>query len=165
MEVAGSEVRPMQAYDIPAVCSLESTIFQYADQSGFQRQKQELLRQFLTWQGHGASVCEVIEANHSLLAYHVLLLRDDLINRFWTVPQSLSNQVGYLAQIAVSPELQGQGLGQALLNRIEALCQFHQKTVLRLEVAKDNPASQWYLKRDFIPVGAQLYLEKSLGSG
>ena len=71
----------------------------------------------------------------------------------------------YVEELAVHPELQGQGIGAFLLEQIEHLARVRGCTHLVLEVAENNEnALKFYRTRNFYRLDAAIFLAKKISS-
>ena len=71
----------------------------------------------------------------------------------------------YVEELAVHPELQGQGIGAFLLEQIEHLARVRGCTHLVLEVAENNDnALKFYRGRNFYRLDAAIFLAKKISS-
>ena len=71
----------------------------------------------------------------------------------------------YVEELAVHPELQGQGIGAFLLEQIEHLARVRGCTHLVLEVAENNEnALKFYRTRNFYRLDAAIFLAKKVSS-
>lgn len=71
----------------------------------------------------------------------------------------------YVEELAVHPELQGQGIGAFLLEQIEHLARVRGCTHLVLEVAENNDnALKFYRSRNFYRLDAAIFLAKKISS-
>ncbi len=71
----------------------------------------------------------------------------------------------YVEELAVHPELQGQGIGAFLLEQIEHLARVRGCTHLVLEVAENNEnALKFYRTRNFYKLDAAIFLAKKISS-
>ncbi len=71
----------------------------------------------------------------------------------------------YVEELAVHPELQGQGIGAFLLEQIEHLARVRGCTHLVLEVAENNEnALKFYRTRNFYRLDAAIFLAKRVSS-
>ena len=71
----------------------------------------------------------------------------------------------YVEELAVHPELQGQGIGAFVLEQIEHLARVRGCTHLVLEVAENNDnALQFYRGRNFYRLDAAIFLAKKISS-
>jgi ribosomal protein S18 acetylase RimI-like enzyme len=71
----------------------------------------------------------------------------------------------YVEELAVHPELQGQGIGAFLLEQIEHLARVRGCTHLVLEVAENNDnALKFYRTRNFYKLDAAIFLAKKISS-
>lgn len=69
----------------------------------------------------------------------------------------------YVEELAVHPELQGQGIGAFLLEQIEHLARVRGCTHLVLEVAENNDnALKFYRSRNFYKLDAAIFLAKKV---
>ncbi|HSO34026.1 MAG TPA: GNAT family N-acetyltransferase [Labilithrix sp.] len=71
----------------------------------------------------------------------------------------------YVEELAVHPELQGQGIGAFVLEQIEHLARVRGCTHLVLEVAENNDnALRFYRTRNFFRLDAAIFLAKKISS-
>jgi ribosomal protein S18 acetylase RimI-like enzyme len=71
----------------------------------------------------------------------------------------------YVEELAVHPDLQGQGIGAFLLEQIEHLARVRGCTHLVLEVAENNEnALKFYRTRNFYRLDAAIFLAKKISS-
>ena len=71
----------------------------------------------------------------------------------------------YVEELAVHPDLQGQGIGAFLLEQIEHLARVRGCTHLVLEVAENNDnALKFYRTRNFYKLDAAIFLAKKISS-
>jgi ribosomal protein S18 acetylase RimI-like enzyme len=71
----------------------------------------------------------------------------------------------YVEELAVHPELQGQGIGAFVLEQIEHLARVRGCTHLVLEVAENNEnALKFYRTRNFYRLDAAIFLAKKISS-
>ncbi len=71
----------------------------------------------------------------------------------------------YVEELAVHPEMQGQGIGAFILEQIEHLARVRGCTHLVLEVAENNDhALKFYRMRNFYKLDAALFLAKKISS-
>jgi len=71
----------------------------------------------------------------------------------------------YVEELAVHPELQGQGIGAFVLEQIEHLARVRGCTHLVLEVAENNEnALRFYRTRNFYRLDAAIFLAKKISS-
>ena len=71
----------------------------------------------------------------------------------------------YVEELAVHPEMQGQGIGAFLLEQIEHLARVRGCTHLVLEVAENNEnALKFYRTRNFYKLDAAIFLAKRISS-
>ena len=71
----------------------------------------------------------------------------------------------YVEELAVHPELQGQGIGAFMLEQIEHLARVRGCTHLVLEVAENNEnALKFYRTRNFYKLDAAIFLAKKISS-
>jgi ribosomal protein S18 acetylase RimI-like enzyme len=71
----------------------------------------------------------------------------------------------YVEELAVHPELQGQGIGAFVLEQIEHLARVRGCTHLVLEVAENNDnALKFYRTRNFYRLDAAIFLAKKISS-
>lgn len=71
----------------------------------------------------------------------------------------------YVEELAVHPELQGQGIGAFILEQIEHLARVRGCTHLVLEVAENNDnALKFYRSRNFYKLDAAIFLAKKVPS-
>jgi ribosomal protein S18 acetylase RimI-like enzyme len=71
----------------------------------------------------------------------------------------------YVEELAVHPELQGQGIGAFVLEQIEHLARVRGCTHLVLEVAENNDnALKFYRTRNFYKLDAAIFLAKKISS-
>jgi ribosomal protein S18 acetylase RimI-like enzyme len=71
----------------------------------------------------------------------------------------------YVEELAVHPEMQGQGIGAFLLEQIEHLARVRGCTHLVLEVAENNEhALKFYRTRNFYKLDAAIFLAKKISS-
>ena len=71
----------------------------------------------------------------------------------------------YVEELAVHPELQGQGIGAFVLEQIEHLARVRGCTHLVLEVAENNEnALRFYRTRNFFRLDAAIFLAKKISS-
>ena len=71
----------------------------------------------------------------------------------------------YVEELAVHPELHGQGIGAFVLEQIEHLARVRGCTHLVLEVAENNEnALKFYRTRNFYRLDAAIFLAKKISS-
>ncbi|MBS2016858.1 MAG: GNAT family N-acetyltransferase [Deltaproteobacteria bacterium] len=71
----------------------------------------------------------------------------------------------FVEELAVHPEMHGQGIGAFILEQIEHLARVRGCTHLVLEVAENNePALKFYRTRNFYKLDAALFLAKKISS-
>jgi len=127
---AGYSIRSMLQYDLPAVAEVDAAAF---DQL-WQNSLPSLERAYPQ-----AVLATVVEADGQVLGYQL----------------STRNPLGaHLARLAVRPELQGQGLGRAILADLIQQADRHAMYRLTVNTQSDNPASlALYKKTGFRETG------------
>jgi ribosomal protein S18 acetylase RimI-like enzyme len=114
---AGFSIRPMLQYDLPAVAELDAAAFEPLWQNSLSA---------LKWAYPQAVLATVVEADGQVLGYQL----------------STQNPVGaHLARLAVRPELQGRGLGRALVTDLIQQAEQHGLLRLTVNTQSDNIAS------------------------
>jgi len=127
---AGYSIRSMLQYDLPAVAEVDAAAFDPL----WQNSLPSLERAYPQ-----AVLATVVEADGQVLGYQL----------------STRNPLGaHLARLAVRPELQGQGLGRAILADLIQQADRHAMYRLTVNTQSDNPASlALYKKTGFRETG------------
>ena len=116
-------IRDATHSDLSAIIALEGRCFQYPwpDEAFAQELKN-------AW-----STTEVVEKRGGIIVAFIV---------YWIVEDEL-----HLLDIAVEPELQGQGLGHSLMEHLEQICELDELTFITLEVRVGNEAAVRLYKR------------------
>lgn len=71
----------------------------------------------------------------------------------------------YVEELAVHPDVQGQGVGTFMLDQLQHLARLRGCTHLVLEVAENNEAAlRWYRKRNFYRLDAAIFLAQRVAT-
>lgn len=151
----------METYHIDQVLPLEESIKQFQRNLLNLEQRKQIFRQFIDWHKQNMAINKIVATNeHRLIGYYILLTTEQSISTFYDHPQ-LQN-CSYLAQIAVSSDISGLGLGSFLLNDLEQLSLRLGKQRVILEVNSQSAAFPWYQHKKYQEIGAQIFMQKEL---
>lgn len=116
--------------DIPQLVDLENKTFTSDRLS---------TRQFRYLIKRETAIVLVADKDQQIGGYGILLIRQ-------------STAMGRLYSLAVATSMQGHGIGNELLARLEQAATDHHKYIMRLEVRTDNPARHLYQRRGYRPL-------------
>ena len=137
------EIRPVQEYEIPALCEAEGD----KSEENFQ-----YYQRYLTWQNEGKCTFLIALLNGEIAGYVFVLYQD----RWGSMADA--RQPG-LADLNVFPWHRRCGVGNALLEKAEEIAAQHGDT-LHLDVhmtAHAGQAHRLYFRRGYMPDGRGVY--------
>lgn len=137
------EIRPIQEYEIPALCEAEGD----KSEENFQ-----YYQRYLTWQNEGECTFLIALLNGEIAGYVFVLYQD----RWGSMADA--RQPG-LADLNVFPWHRRCGVGNALLEKAEEIAAQHGDT-LHLDVhmtAHAGQAHRLYFRRGYMPDGRGVY--------
>ena len=161
----GLQLRPINPLNIPRILELESEIRQYASHQQSEYFKKGLIQNFIDWHTQNKARCIMVESSeNTILGYGILILDPELIKSFYEPTEHKLEESAYLAQIVISPNVQGKGLGRILMNAIESISNHYDKKHLLLEVHSSTPAYKFYQNLDYELDFFQAFMSKSISS-
>ena len=158
-------LKPIHPLNIARILELESEIRQYASHQQSEYFKKGLIQNFIDWHNQNKARCILIESSENIiLGYGILILEPQLIKSFYEPTEYKLENSAYLAQIVVTPNMQGKGLGRILMDVLESISNHHGKKHLLLEVHSSTPAYKFYQNLDYELDFFQAFMSKSLNS-
>tara|TARA_B100000674_G_C37864502_1_gene926427 strand:+ start:716 stop:1270 length:555 start_codon:yes stop_codon:yes gene_type:complete len=151
--------------NISRVLELESEIRQYASHQQSDYFKKGLVQNFIDWHSQNKARCILLQTTEqTILGYGILILDPELIKSFYEPTADKLEDSAYLAQIVISPNVQGQGFGRLMMNVLESISNYHGKKHLLLEVHSLTPAYEFYKNLNYKLDFFQAFMSKTLGS-
>ena len=150
--------------NISKVLELESEIRQYASHQQSDYFKKGLVQNFIDWHSLNRARCILLQnTERNILGYGILILDSELIKSFYEPTADKLGDSAYLAQIVITPNFQGQGLGRLMMNVLESISNHHGKKYLLLEVHSLTPAYEFYKNLNYKLDFFQAFMSKTLG--
>lgn len=159
------KVRRIHRRDLNRVWEFLKLVFRDVNRETVEYQRPRSKKRFLEIYDEEGTEQLIFESNNQIVGYAECALEitgaDNWMNQRYFDKHDM--QPMFVEELAVHPELSGQGIGSFVLEQLEHLARVRGCTHLVLEVAENNDSAlQFYRARSFTKLDAAIFMAKKI---